>query len=547
MNSTATDRKIKIIPPKANMNTEKKKKVKKINVAAYCRVSTAQEDQETSYEAQVAYFTKLITENPSWQLAGIYADDGISGTDMKKRDNFNAMMERCLQKDGDIDLILTKSISRFARNTVDCLSCIRKLKERNIAIYFEKEHINTLESTGELLITILSSQAQEESRNISENVKWGLKRKYEKGEMLVRRMFGYGKSTDGQLYIIPEEAEVVRLIYGKYLEGESLNSIARILKEKGIKTIRGNTEWNVNSIRTILINEKYIGDAMAQKTFTIDYLTKTRKENQGELQKYYVENAHEAIIPREVFYKVQEELHLRANIYKKSSKKETESKGKHTGKYALSKITVCKECGCEYRRQIWSKYGEKKAVWRCENRLRNGTRYCKDSPTIEESALYRAVLHAINQVLENKGDFIQTFRKNVVTALIHDTEDSEYAEEKKKLQKTMAELIQQLAQQNGDETAFEERCQAITAQIEALEMKQIKAISRGEKGRKMEDIKNFLDKTNCVLTEYDDKLVRLLIQNINVVNARKIEVVFKSGITVKASLNQEDEIGEACV
>ena len=536
MNSTTTDRKIKIIPPKANMNTEKKKKVKKINVAAYCRVSTAQEDQETSYEAQVAYFTKLITENPSWQLAGIYADDGISGTDMKKRDNFNAMMERCLQKDGNIDLILTKSISRFARNTVDCLSCIRKLKERNIAIYFEKEHINTLESTGELLITILSSQAQEESRNISENVKWGLKRKYEKGEMLVRRMVGYQKGIDGQLHIIPEEAEVVRLIYGKYLEGESLNSIAQLLKEKGIKTIRGNTEWNVNSIRTILINEKYIGDAMAQKTFTTDYLTKTRKENQGELQKYYVENAHEAIIPREVFYKVQEELHQRANIYKKSSKQETESKAKHSGKYALSKITICKECGCEYRRQIWSKYGEKKAVWRCENRLRNGTRYCKDSPTIEESVLHRAVLYAINQVLENKGDFLQTFRKNVVTALTYGTEDSEYAKEKKKLQKAMAELIQQQAQQNGDETAFEERCQVITAHIEALEMKQIKESSRGRKGRKMEEIGNFLDKTNCVLTEYDDKLVRQLIQNINVVNARKIEVVFKSGITVEELL-----------
>ena len=536
MNSTATDRKIKIIPPKANMNTEKKKKVKKINVAAYCRVSTAQEDQETSYEAQVAYFTKLITENPSWNLAGIYADDGISGTDMKKRDNFNAMMERCLQNDREIDLILTKSISRFARNTVDCLSCIRKLKERNIAIYFEKENINTLESTGELLITILSSQAQEESRNISENVKWGLKRKYEKGEMLVRRMFGYRKGTDGQLYIVPEEAETVRLIYGKYLEGESLNSIARILKEKGIKTIRGNTQWNVNSIRTILINEKYIGDAMAQKTFTTDYLTKVRKENQGELQKYYVENAHEAIIPREVFYKVQEELHQRANIYKKSSKQETESKGKHSGKYALSKITICKECGCEYRRQIWSKYGEKKAVWRCENRLRNGTRYCKDSPTIEESVLHRAVLQAINQVLENKGDFIQAFRKNVVTALTHNIDDSEYAKGKKKLQKAMAELIQQQAKQNGDKTAFEERCQAITAQIEALEMKQIKAASRGEKGRKMKDIEDFIDKTNCILTEYDDKLVRQLIENIDVVNARKVEVVFKSGITVEEML-----------
>ena len=545
--SITYERKVQVIPPKININITKKQEVKRIHVAAYCRVSTAQEDQETSYEAQVAYFTKLITENPSWQLAGIYADDGISGTDMKKRDNFNAMMERCLQKDGDIDLILTKSISRFARNTVDCLSCIRKLKERNIAIYFEKEHINTLESTGELLITILSSQAQEESRNISENVKWGLKRKYEKGEVLVRRMFGYGKGTDGQLHIIPEEAEIVRLIYGKYLEGESLNSIASILKEKGIKTIRGNTEWNVNSIRTILINEKYIGDAMAQKTFTTDYLTKARKENQGELQKYYVKNAHEAIIPREVFYKVQEEMHQRANIYKRSSKQETESKGKHSGKYALSKITICKECGCEYRRQIWSKYGEKKAVWRCENRLRNGTRYCKDSPTIEENVLHRAVLQAINQVLENKGDFVQTFRKNVVTAMTYGTEDSEYAKEKKKLQKAMAELIQQRAQQNGDKSFFEERYQAITAQIEALEMKQIKEASRGENSRKMEDIEDFMDKTNCVLTEYDDKLVRQLIQNINVVNARKIEVVFKSGITVEESLWQNDGIGEVCV
>ena len=248
--------------------------------------------------------------------------------------------------------------------------------------------------------------------------------------MLVRRLFGYSKSTDRQLYIIPEEAETVLLIYGKYLKGERLNSIARTLKEKGIKTVRGSTEWNVNSIRIILINEKYIGGAMVQKTFTTDYLTKTQKKNQEDLQKYYVENAHEVIIPREVFYKVQEELHQRANIYKKSSKQEKEAKGKHSGKYALSKITICKECGCEYRRQIWSKYGEKKAVWRCENRLRSGTRYCKDSPTIEESVLHKAILQAINQVLENKGDFVQTFRKNVVSALMHGTEDSEYAKEK---------------------------------------------------------------------------------------------------------------------
>ena len=529
-----SERKITVIPPKINLNTAKKQEVKQLNVVAYCRVSTAQEEQETSYEAQVSYYTKLITENPSWNLAGIYADDGISGTNTKKRDDFNEMMDRCLQKGHSIDMILTKSISRFARNTVDCLSCIRKLKEKNIAIYFEKENINTLESTGELLITILSSQAQEESRNISENVKWGLKRKYEKGEVLLRRMFGYRKGADGQLYVVPEEAEAVRMIYGKYLEGESMNSIARILKENSIKTIRGNAEWNVSSIRTILINEKYIGDAMAQKTFTTDYLTKERKENRGELQKYYVENAHEAIIPREVFYKVQEELNQRANVYKKSnSKQETEVKGKHTGKYALSKITVCKECGCEYRRQIWSKYGEKKVVWRCENRLRNGTRYCKNSPTIEESVLHRAVLHAINRVLENKEDFVQIFRKNVVTSLTYGTKDSEYVKEKKKLQKAMVKLIQEQAKQNGDESTFEGRCQAITAQMEVLEMKQIKEAGKIEEGSKMDAINGFLGKTNCMLTEYDDKLVRKLIQNIHVINTAKIEVVFKSGIMVE--------------
>ena len=410
--SVTYERKVQIIPPKMNINAAKKQEIKKINVAAYCRVSTAHEDQESSYEAQVEYFTRLITENPSWRLAGIFADSGISGTDMRKRDDFNAMMDRCLKK-GDIDLILTKSISRFARNTVDCLSCIRKLKERNIAIYFEKEHINTLESTGELLITILSSQAQEESRNISENVRWGLRRKNERGDLTVRRMFGYRKGADGKLYIVPEEAEVVRMMYGKYLEGESMNSIARLLKERGIKTIRGNTTWTINAIRVILTNEKYIGDVMAQKTYIVDYLSKVRKTNRGELQKHYVENSHEAIIPREIFYKVQEELNRRANTYKRASGGQNkETKGKHSGKYALSKIMVCKECGCAYRRQIWTKYGEKKAVWRCENRLRNGTRFCKDSPTLEEKVLHRAILNAINRVLENKGEFVQIFSPN---------------------------------------------------------------------------------------------------------------------------------------
>ena len=233
--SITYERKVQVIPPKINIHTTKKQEVKRIHVAAYCRVSTSQEEQENSYESQVAYYTKLITDTPEWNLVAIYADDGISGTDMKKRDNFNLMMERCLRKEKDIDLILTKSISRFARNTVDCLSCIRKLKERNIAIYFEKEHINTLEAAGELLITILSSQAQEESRNISENVKWGLKRKYENGEVLIKRVFGYEKGIDNRLRIIPEEAEIVRMIYKKYLEGQTLNGIADLFTKMRVK------------------------------------------------------------------------------------------------------------------------------------------------------------------------------------------------------------------------------------------------------------------------------------------------------------------------
>lgn len=395
------ERKVTMFPSTINGRGKKREKKEILNVAAYCRVSTSQEEQENSYESQVAYYTKLITGTPEWNLVAIYADDGISGTDMKKRDNFNLMMERCLRKEKDIDLILTKSISRFARNTVDCLSCIRRLKERNIAIYFEKEHINTLEAAGELLITILSSQAQEESRNISENVKWWLKRKYENGEVLIKRTFGYEKGVDNHLHVIPEEAEIVRIIYKKYLEGQSLNDIADLLTKMRVGTIRGNTRWNGSSIRVILTNEKYIGDAMAQKTFTVDYLLKDRRKNKGELPQYYVQNLHEPIISKELYYLVQQEMKRRASLKKKSmSGGVEESEGRYSGKFALSKILICGECGSEYRRQIRKKNGKAKAVWRCENRLRNGIRYCRHSPTLEEEMLHGILLKAINRMAD---------------------------------------------------------------------------------------------------------------------------------------------------
>ena len=509
------ERKVTMFPSTINRRGKKREKKEILNVAAYCRVSTSQEEQENSYEAQVAYYTKLITDTPEWNLVAIYADDGISGTDMKKRDNFNLMMERCLWKEKDIDLILTKSISRFARNTVDCLSCIRKLKERNIAIYFEKEHINTLEATGELLITILSSQAQEESRNISENVKWGLKRKYENGEVLIKRVFGYEKGIDNHLHIIPEEAEIVRMIYKKYLEGQSLNDIADLLTKMRVSTIRGNTRWNGSSIRVILTNEKYIGDAMAQKTFTVDYLLKDRRKNKGELPQYYVQNLHEPIISKELYYLVQQEMKRSASLKKKSmSGGVEESEGRYSGKFALSKILICGECGSEYRRQIRKKNGKAKAVWRCENRLRNGIRYCRHSPTLEEEMLHGILLKAINRM----ADQIQI--------------GSREAEEIFEIQ--TEEIPNQAQKENLNVTVFESIYSNIADDLEDYEKMEIHIIEDQlgqDKVRNMV-IQDVIGKRTYFLNEYNEQLVRKLMRKINVINAFQIEVVFKTGIVI---------------
>lgn len=434
------------------------------------------------------------------------------------------MMERCLRKEKDIDLILTKSISRFARNTVDCLSCIRRLKERNIAIYFEKEHINTLEAAGELLITILSSQAQEESRNISENVKWGLKRKYENGEVLIKRVFGYEKGIDKRLHIIPEEAEIVRMIYKKYLEGQSLNDIADLLTKMKVRTIRGNSRWNGSSIRVILTNEKYIGDAIAQKTFTVDYLLKDRRKNKGELPQYYVQNLHEPIISKELYYLVQQERKRRACLKKKSMiGGEEELEGRYSGKFALSKILICGECGSEYRRQIRKKSEKEKAVWRCENRLRNGIRYCRHSPTLEEGVLHGIILKAINRMV----DQIQIGTSEVEEIFEIQTEV----------------MPKQVQKESQNLSAFESIYRKIVDNLEDYEKMEIQIIEKqlGKNKVRYMEIQDIIEKRTYLLNEYNEQLVRKLIRNINVVNAFQIEVVFKTGIVVVETWKENDK------
>ncbi len=313
---------ITVIPARKRVgNTVNMEDKPKLRVAAYCRVSTDSNEQATSYEAQIEHYTNFIQKNEEWEFAKIFADDGFSVTNTKKREEFNRMIEECMV--GNIDMIITKSISRFARNTLDCLKYIRQLKEKNIPVFFEKENINTMDSKGEVLLTIMASLAQQESESLSKNVKLGLQFRYQNGEVQVNhnRFMGYTKDDEGHLNIQPTEAEIIKRIYLEYLQGASLKQIGERLETDGILTAAGKERWRPETIKKILKNEKYIGDALLQKTYTVDVLTKKRVKNNGIVPQYYVENSHEAIIPRDLYMQVQEEMLRRTNLHSGSKRK----------------------------------------------------------------------------------------------------------------------------------------------------------------------------------------------------------------------------------
>lgn len=382
--------KVMVIPAKRQVgNNIKPQEKPKLRVAAYCRVSTDSDEQATSYEAQVAHYTDYIQRNPEWELAGIFADAGITGTNTKKRTKFNRMIDECM--DGKIDMIITKSISRFARNTLDCLKYIRQLKDKNIPVYFEKEAISTLDSKGEVLLTIMASLAQQESQSLSQNVKLGLQYRYQQGHVQVNhnRFLGYTKDADGKLVIDPEQAEVVKRIYREYLEGYSMDRIAAGLEADGILTGAGKTKWYTSTINTILRNEKYIGDDLLQKTVTTDFLNKTRIKNNGSVQQYYVEDDLEAIIPREIYLQVQEELVRRRVVHTSANG----TKRTYSSKHFFSMLVYCNSCGEMYRRIHWNNRGCKSIVWRCESRLTNTGIACR-ARTVNEELLKDIVLQA---------------------------------------------------------------------------------------------------------------------------------------------------------
>lgn len=513
---------ITVIPARRHVgNTVNKEEKPKLKVAAYCRVSTDSDEQATSYDAQVEHYTNLIKKNDDWEFAGIFADDGISGTNTKKREEFNRMIEECMA--GNIDMVITKSISRFARNTLDCLKYIRQLKEKNIPVFFEKENINTMDSKGEVLITIMASLAQQESESLSKNVKLGLQFRYQNGEVQVNhnRFMGYTKDENGHLIIEPDEAEIIKRIYREYLQGASLKQIGEGLEADGILTAAGKTKWRPETIKKILKNEKYIGDALLQKTYTVDVLTKKRVVNNGIVPQYYVENSHEPIIPRDIYMQVQEEMLRRANLHSGENRK----KRVYSSKYALSSIIYCSKCGDIYRRIAWNNRGKHSIVWRCVNRVEHGPGCC-DAPTIQETDLQNVVVKAINMVLGGKDEMLEALETNIATIFALE-DDSSLESINARLEELQKELLKRAnAKQDYNDLADE---------IDHLrELKQNAMVENAEREglkQRIAEMQQFLAEQTEQIEEYDEILVRRMIEKITVYEDR-FTVEFKSGTSV---------------
>src|SRR5699024_329572 len=411
------NKKMKIIPARRHIGSKPvpfKEDIPKLRVAAYCRVSTEYEEQNSSYQTQVSHYTNYILNHDGWDLVNVYADDGISGTNTKKREQFNQMIEDCMA--GKIDLIITKSISRFARNTLDCLHYIRQLKEKNIAVYFEKENIKTTDAKGEVLLTIMASLAQQESQSLSQTVKLGLQYRYQQGKVMVNHnwFLGYTKDEEGHLIVDPEQAKIVKRIYYEYLEGYSCKQIARRLTTDGIPNGAGNTKWGDSNIASILKNEKYIGDALLQKSYTIDFLTKKRIRNQGIMPQYYIKDDHEAIIPKDLFRRVQEERKRR-----RAGIKVPCGKTRHYNNRTCFSLKVfCGRCGDIYHRVAYNYSDENGQVvkWLCMTGHDHDLVTCHGR-AISERQLKEVCLRAFNKIIEPNKEFQAKLQNNIRHAI----------------------------------------------------------------------------------------------------------------------------------
>ena len=528
-----------IIIPANPEYVKKANSSRQMRVAAYCRVSTADEEQLTSYEAQKTYYTDKIMQNPEWTMAGIFADEGITGTSAKKRPQFQRMIHMCRKK--KIDLILVKSISRFARNTVDCLHYIRALRELGIAVIFEKENINTMDAESEMIITMMGAFAQAESESISRNVIWGIRQAMREGRVNFPywNLYGYERGEDGMPKIIPDKAEVVHCIYDGFLAGQSLRMIQEWLKSEKIPSLKGETTWSIASIRGILKNEKYCGDVLMQKTFVSDCLSKKVVKNIGQLPMFLIEDYHEGIVSRETYQAVQAEFARRTSRRSQNKRSSSIEMSCYTSKYALSDRLICGECRSLYRRCTWTRKSGKKIMWRCSSRLDYGTKYCKSSPSIEEETLHRAILEAINSTMDEKPLLVQQLTNVIRLELSPDTEmemtltriDNKLADLEKEFQR-----LYQESRESHDFMRYSESFKLVNDKAAVLQRQKATILETQRENQavngRLRSVENILKDAPNQITEWDESFIRQVVETVKVLSEHEIVVCLKGGTKI---------------
>lgn len=521
-----------------------------IKVAAYCRVSTEQDEQANSYDAQIEHYTAEIAKHSDWLNAGIYADKGITGTMAKKRPEFLKMIRKCRQK--KIDLILVKSISRFSRNTVDCLEYIRELKALGIGVIFEKENINTLTETSEAMITIMGYFAQAESESISKNVTWGVRHAFSEGKVtFTHDIYGYKKEYNPEtkrqdkISIVEDEATVIREIFERYYAGDSLTGICTYLNNNQIVPPgKKKDRWYPSTLQTILRNEKYKGDVLTQKTFCSDLLSHKREKNNGQLAQHYLENHHEAIIDRELFDKVQAEYARRnaKKVIKTDGTQETQKKGRYNSKYALTDILVCGHCGAPYRRCVWTHHGSRKVVWRCTTRMDYGKEKCNDSFTIEEEGLHQAILKAISNLSSRKEELKDELKAALSITLLDTGADMSITSLEQQIKEQENDLMRvvRITAERGNKGEFETEFKRISDNIKdlkrLLEVEKTKIRPKLDIESRLEDLFTTIDRANIDVKEFNNQIIRQLIAQIRIDNESKMTVILTNGYRFEAEL-----------
>lgn len=501
-------------------------------VAGYARVSTDSEEQLTSYEAQVDYYTRFIRSNPDWEFVDVYTDEGISALNTKRREGFNRMVEDALA--GKINLIVTKSVSRFARNTVDSLSTIRLLKEHGVEVFFEKEAIWTFDSKGELLLTIMSSLAQEESRSISENVTWGQRKRFADGKVTMpySSFLGYRKGKDGQPEIVPEEAAVVRGIYSLFIQGKTVSWIAKHLTEKGIPTPRGKTNWQSSTVESILSNEKYKGCAILQKKFTVDFLSKRMKVNEGEVPQYIVEQSHPAIIDPDQWQRVQDEMTVR------------KSRGRqHNCLSPFSGKIVCGDCGEFYGPKVWhSKDKYRRVIWQCNGKFK-GEQRCRMTHLYEED-IQRLFLQAVSKLTAERDTLMETCQILLDEYLNTDSIDVEIREQENEME-IVSELTTRLISENAatamPQKDYNKRYDSLAARFRVAQEKadalQKQKITRSFQADVLECFMSEIQRMDAALpVEYSDRFWLNLIDRVTVYEDKRLVFRFKNGAEITETL-----------